>query len=239
MTTREQLLERIPDKPVWVETRCALLEGGDVFGEPDNAVVRSLDKEMLFLLGRPSDQIFEAALDEAGDTVEVVAQVEDVQHGEYLMGLPGAEARIYTAGSSPPRLPAPGVHDTIEELTRADLPRLSHLPLDLREELEGTLEDGTRVSAAITDGLPVSFCYPSALTEGQWDVSIDTWEPYRRRGFAAAAFGGMYERMLQAGKSVVWGAMEWNEASWRLADKLGLVQAGTVCVWTAHALNLR
>ena len=233
---REDLLADIPDTPVWVETRGALLAGGDIFGELGGAVVRSPWKDVLCIVGQPSDRTLEAALDGAAETVEVLAQLEDAEHGEYLMDMPGGEARIYAAGPKPPRLPIVDGDYLIEELTKSDISRLRHLPGDLREELEQEL-GVARVVAAVTDGLPVSFCYPGSKTETLWDVAIDTWAPYRRRGLAAAAFGGMYERMAREGKDVVWGAMEWNEASWRLADKLGLQRAGTVLVWTAHRLQ--
>ena len=233
---RELLLKQLPDTPVWVETRSALLAGGDVFGEPGGAMVRSKWKDVLCVVGRPTEQAFEAAFDGAADTVEVIAQEKDAQHVERLMDMPGGAARIYAAGVHPPRLPIVDGDYLIEELTRADLPRLRHLPENLREELEEELGD-TRVVAAITDGLPVSFCYVASETERLWDVSIDTWEPYRRRGLAAAAFGGLYERMAREGKGVVWGAMEWNEPSWRLADKLGLQPVGTLYCWSAHVLE--
>jgi hypothetical protein len=235
---RERLLELIPDTPTWVETRGALLAGGEIYGEPGAAVVRSRWKDTICVIGRPADATLDAAFEGAAEIVEVIAQDDDAQHGEYLMDMPGAEARIYTAGAKPPRLPIVEGDYLIEELGEADLPRLRHLPEPLYDELEEELAARTRMVAAVADGLPVSFCYVASETERWWDISIDTWEPFRRRGLAGAAFGGLYERMAGEGKGVVWGAMEWNEASWRLAEKLGLGRVGSVHVWTAHSLNL-
>ena len=233
MTTRDRLLETIPDKPLWVETRGALLDDGEVFGEPGAAVVRNARKDTLCLVGRPEEGMFELAFEGAAETVQVIAQAADREHGEMLMDLPGSEARIYTA-TRPPRAPPAGDY-ILEDLSKVDLGRLRHLPGDLIEELEDVLSV-LPVVAAVVDDMPVSFCYPVTRTEHHWDVSVDTWEPYRRRGFAAAAFGGMYERMLGGGRRAVWGAMEWNEASWRLATKLELEEVGSVYVWTAHTL---
>jgi hypothetical protein len=230
------LLEQIPDTPLWVETRGALLAGGDIFGEPGAAVVRSPWKDLLSIVGRPTDEALDAAFDGAASTVDVLAQVEDAEHGAYLMDMPGGPARIYAAGESCPRLPIVEGDYLLQELFAADAPRLRHLPDPLRTEIEDELGE-TRIVAAITDGLPVAFCYPGSLTARWWDVSIDTMEGYRRRGLAAVAFGGMCERMLREGRRAVWGAMEWNEASWRLADKLGLERVGELLVWTAHTFN--
>ena len=233
---RELLLEKIPDTPVWVETRGALLAGGAIFGEPGAAVVRSPWKHLISIVGRPTDETLDAAFEGAAATVDVLAQLQDGGHGEYLMDMPGGLAQIYASDERGPRLPIIDGDYLLDELTEADRPRLRHLPQPLRGEIEDELGD-TRVVAAIADGLPVAFCYPGAVTERWWDVSVDTIDGYRRRGLAAAAFGGMYERMRRKGKHAVWGAMEWNEASWRLADKLGLERVGAVWVWTAHTFD--
>ncbi len=77
--------------------------------------------------------------------------------------------------------------------------------------------------AMLADGRPVSFCYAADETEGLWDISIDTLEPYRRQGYAARCVSYMVDEMRRRGKEPVWAAEETNLPSMRLAAKLGFV----------------
>jgi GNAT superfamily N-acetyltransferase len=135
-----------------------------------------------------------------------------------------------------------------------DAPALHHLPDTLRKELEdalaghpaarfvpGALPPHTPadlsptpvpVAAAWVDGLPVAFCYPVLQTERWWDVSVDTLEGFRGRGLAARAAREMVRIMRTRGKSPVWGAVETNAASLRVARRLGFVEAGRLAVFT-------
>jgi GNAT superfamily N-acetyltransferase len=93
-------------------------------------------------------------------------------------------------------------------------------PPDLIDELKrGTLLG--KVAATFVDGRPVAFCDASTETEGLWDIGIDTLEPYRRRGYAALAVAYTVDQQGRRGRRPVWGAEEDNEASMRLASKLG------------------
>jgi predicted GNAT family acetyltransferase len=75
----------------------------------------------------------------------------------------------------------------------------------------------------LADGRPVSFCYAADETEGLWDISIDTLEPYRRQGYAARCVSYMIYEIRRRGKEPVWAAEETNLPSMRLAAKLGFV----------------
>ena len=97
------------------------------------------------------------------------------------------------------------------------------LPEELRSELEVALARGAPAVAALTDGRPVSFCYAADETEGLWDISIDTLEPYRRQGYAARCVSYMVDEMQRRGKEPVWAAEDTNLPSMRLAAKLGFV----------------
>jgi RimJ/RimL family protein N-acetyltransferase len=89
------------------------------------------------------------------------------------------------------------------------------------------------MAAVWADGRPVSFCYPVWQTETLWDVSIETLETYRRRGFAARAARTMIRHMRQTGRAPVWGALDTNVASRALAAKLGFVENAGIAVFTA------
>src|SRR5262249_43512698 len=69
---------------------------------------------------------------------------------------------------------------SIRLLTAGDA--LDHLPSGLRHEITHARFDFP-TGAAFVGGLPVSFCYGCFTSESLWDVSIDTLEEYRRRGF--------------------------------------------------------
>ena len=90
------------------------------------------------------------------------------------------------------------------------------------------------MAAVWADGRPVAFCYPVWQTETQWDVSIDTLAPYRRRGLGARAARTLIRHMRGMGRAPVWGALESNSASRALAARLGFLEAGGIAVFTAR-----
>ncbi len=116
----------------------------------------------------------------------------------------------------------------IGSFTRADLAirplgsadSLAHLPEELREEIE-TERPRVPVFATFIDGAPVSFAYSSSMTQTLADISIDTLEAYRNRGIGAATAASLIDWVVQNGKSPVWGSLESNGPSLRLAEKLG------------------
>jgi len=70
---------------------------------------------------------------------------------------------------------------------------------------------------------PVAFCYAAVQTETLWDVAVDTLAEHRRRGLAAACFTALARHMNDRGLSPVWGSLDDNVASMKLARKLGFV----------------
>jgi RimJ/RimL family protein N-acetyltransferase len=75
-------------------------------------------------------------------------------------------------------------------------------------------------------------CYAGWRTEKWWDVSIDTVEAYRRRGYAARAVRFMIGHMAGLGQAPVWGALESNIASMHLAASLGFVAIDQLAVFS-------
>ena len=88
------------------------------------------------------------------------------------------------------------------------------------------------MAAAWADGRPVAFCYPVWQTERYWDVSVETWGPYQRRGLGARAARAMIAHLRIGGREPVWGALESNTASRRLAAKLAFIEAAGIAVWS-------
>lgn len=207
-----------------------LLAGGcRVFGRADAGDVVIVDAESTLgsVIGRPAPgEIAAAAAILEGDlladehTTAHVAAALPAWRGE------GAAIHAYSAGgaplASPPRVPT-------RLLQAADT--LDHLGEDLRDGIERA-RSRTTVVVACADALPVAFCYAGSQTETLWDVAIDTVEPYRRRGYAAAAFLHLTALLRGRGKSPVWGALDSNLASLRLAARLGFVPVDRLTVFS-------
>jgi GNAT superfamily N-acetyltransferase len=106
------------------------------------------------------------------------------------------------------------------------------LPLDgeARQEYV-TAALHTQVAATIVDGIPVSFCYAGATTETLWDMSLETLEAHKRQGYAALCAAFTIDQMDRKGKRPVWGALETNIPSLRLASKLGFRPVDEVLVF--------
>jgi hypothetical protein len=74
------------------------------------------------------------------------------------------------------------------------------VPTELVDELSDVAEEGVIVVAAFDGTLPVAFSYVASETETLWDVSIDTVESHRRRGYASAAVLHLMHLMKSAVK---------------------------------------
>ena len=101
--------------------------------------------------------------------------------------------------------------------------------------MELALKRGAPAVAGLADGRPVSFCYAADETEGPWDISIDTLEPYRRQGYAARCVSYMVDEMRRRGKEPVWAAEETNLPSMNLAAKLGFVSVDELLLFRPTA----
>lgn len=167
----------------------------------------------------------------------VIAQHDNVVHvGQALTSCPASSAghkwtserAVISRLSSPPL--AALTDDVPVRLLRPD-DRLDHLPPGLRFEI-GHAREKAPVAVSLADARPVSFCYPCWITETLWDVSIDTLEPYRRRGLAARAARFMIARMREDDREPVWGAMASNLASLELARTLGFAPVDEIVVFS-------
>jgi hypothetical protein len=141
----------------------------------------------------------------------------------------GVAIHAYPPGGRP-EAPPPGIPTRL--LDPADA--LDHVEPELRDEIEHA-RARTPVVVACADALPVAFCYAGSETETLWDVSIDTVDAFRRRGFAAAAFLDLAGRLRAKGKAPVWGALDSNQASLRLAARLGFAPVDRLTVFSRVA----
>ena len=211
------LLAAIPDVPRWVELRGMLLEGSAVVhGQLGECVVRGTGwGHGLFALGEPPLEVIREAA-RLAPGAELLAAPESHPYLAATLGRPGVRARVLSLRED--RLPADPRETRL--LSASDSHLLEHVPEPLRDELLVALRH-VPLAAAFVQGQPVSFCYPGSITETLWDISIDTLEPFRRRGLAALAVSAMARHMRRLGRQPVWGAADDNPPSLALAQKLG------------------
>jgi GNAT superfamily N-acetyltransferase len=112
-------------------------------------------------------------------------------------------------------------------LTLADAPLLEAAPEAVRAEGFGSaramLAEGV-VAAAIVEEQIVTIAFSSARSRDYADVAVATLEPWRNRGFAAAAAALVAGKIQEARQIPVWSTGEDNVASLRVAEKLGFTR---------------
>jgi len=251
-------LTRASDEPRWMDTRGMLLSGrARVHADPARVdagvVVVVPDSALASVVGRPDPGLIARAVAALPGDVNVLAQMEGADHvARALPGWRRSRALIHV-------LPAIASWEHEREpntrvFTLESAPQFDHVPDAMRRELLDALRGRTvsrfvpgalphagplarivtvPMAAVWADGRPVSFCYPVWQTETLWDVSIETLEGYRRRGFAARAARTMIRYMRRHGRAPVWGALDTNMASRALAATLGFVENAGIAVFSA------
>ena len=221
------LIGRVPDIPRWVEARGMLLCGRcEVFGAGASGfVVRSTTNKLVSVVGKPAGAAILEAVSRTGEGVELLVTPEDRAELDHsLENWVTHPAILHDLATTPSAV--------VEE---DDIRFLGHVPEGLPSSLHSEIESAIPwhpIVAALVDGKPVSFCYAAAETETLWDVSVDTLEPYRRRGYAARCVTWLIHYMAAQGKAPVWGALEDNPASLNLAKKLNFRPVGRLFIFT-------
>lgn len=229
---RNRYLSQLPDVPVWVETRDLLLRKGPTLLENSTRsgfVVWSEEDGSGSVVGEPEPHALAQA---AREVPELLAFADNIESVRSL--LPGFEAELVSVFSAPESLPPPPPH-RCREISPSEIAAQDYLPDDLLAQLSDVAEKGVPVAAAFDGILPVAFAYVASETESLWDVSIETIQSHRRRGYAVAAVLHLMRSMRGKGKSAVWGALESNRASANLARRLGFVESDRLWVLTRRA----
>jgi GNAT superfamily N-acetyltransferase len=114
----------------------------------------------------------------------------------------------------------------IRLLTPNDLPLLEAAPPELRGSNPEHLLHQTAAAGAIVNNQLVAIAQNYALTEGYGDIGVFTLPAWRGRGLAAAAAALVARWLQENGRIPVWSCGEHNQASLRVAEKLGFVKNG-------------
>jgi GNAT superfamily N-acetyltransferase len=243
--TGKELAAALPDIPRWVETRAILLSSrcklyvedesawktSDLPSDipapfPGNFVIRSPQFPLMSILGCPLENTIRSAISEMTEPFEILTPPENEAYvAATLPNWIGQSATIHALHALN-AVPADHVRilDDISDLNPAPV------PAKLRKELKRAYYISP-IAAAYEDEIPVSFCYAGAMTETLWDISVDTLADYRGRGYAQEAVVYMIEYMRKIGKEPVYGAMDSNLPSLRLAEKLGFVPVDRLFVF--------
>jgi GNAT superfamily N-acetyltransferase len=219
---RDDLLELVQDIPRHVEARSALLGGrAEIFGGgPSGLVLLDRAARLVSVIGDvPPDAVGEAASLLEGSGAVIGDPALDLDWPGWAREM----ATLYQLEGLPRVEPFGSRLVSMDEILRYPLPE--YLLVDLTR-----VHTYAPIAATFLDNTPVSFCY-AVETESQWDVSIDTLPQYRGRGYAGACVSWMIGHEATCGRRPVWGAVDSNTASRRVAAKLGFVPVDRIAVW--------
>jgi GNAT superfamily N-acetyltransferase len=114
--------------------------------------------------------------------------------------------------------------DAVRRLTPADLELLESTPLELRSGLRHSpreaLTEGI-ICSAVVSGEIVATALVTAYTDTYAEIGVYTREDHRGHGYATAAASLVAQAVQERGSIPMWGAGSHNEASLRVAQKLG------------------
>jgi ribosomal protein S18 acetylase RimI-like enzyme len=225
------ILERVADLPRHVEARGLLLSGRcEVLAEGEGALVCARETPLVCVVGRPGPGTFARVLAGPGER-EFLAPADEREFVEAaLPEFEPEEAAVHVlpAGAA---LPPAAADVEVGCLEQGDQELLPALPDELDHELRTALDHGPVVVAFAGDQ-PAGFAYAPWVTETLFDVSVDTLAAFRRRGLGEAAARELIGLFGAAGRRPVWGAVSSNQASLRLARKLGFREVDRLVLFT-------
>ncbi len=112
----------------------------------------------------------------------------------------------------------------VRPLTLDDLPLLEAAPADIRGHNPHQILSDMFAAGAIRDGHIVAIAQNYGLSAQYGDVGVATLPNYRGRGLATAAASIVARWLQENGRIPVWSCGEDNQASLRVAQKLGFRQ---------------
>jgi GNAT superfamily N-acetyltransferase len=120
-------------------------------------------------------------------------------------------------------------HDAVRLLGPGDRRLLSSAPAEVRGggfgSIEALLTEGI-VAGAVVDNALVAIAFTYARTALHADLGVATLESWRGHGLATAAASLVCALLQRRGITPTWSAGEHNDASLRVARKLGFTEVG-------------
>ena len=230
-----------------------LTSGGSEAKEDGGFIVRDPPSGIVSVVGRPAAVAIQEAVARNESGGDVIAQVENADYVDEALShrrerttaklhlLLDSEKMFGPSGPETNMFGLPEMDDgrgefeieteRAEFLSNVEVTEVEGLSDELRRELTVAALRGPVVGVRV-GGRHVSFCHAEVQTETLWDVSIETLEDHRRQGYAEKAVAHLAEHMLhERNKRPMWGALETNDASLRLAAKLGFRPVDEVAVF--------
>ena len=199
----------LPDVPRWVEAHGIAADPGGWRESLGGGIVLGHDAARLIVVA--GDVEAEGVARLAARPHVILVEREDLALALRAAGRRLERAILHT-------LPDPDALPDYEGAT--PLGDGAAVPEALAEELAWARTRGT-VWSAWVDGEPVSFAYAPWRSRGLFDVSVDTLPGARQLGLATVVAAAMIRDERAQGREPVWGADEGNQASLRLAKRLG------------------
>jgi GNAT superfamily N-acetyltransferase len=225
-------LAALPDLPRWVEARGLLLSGrGTVLELEDGCqIVCSPEDRLVVPLTIELSPYLEPAIRAHVPDAMVLIQDVMLPAARYHLADWTAEpATLYTlpgenVGQWPPE-PWAATQLTGDWLQQADVPPR------VRDELHAAL-NRSPVWTTSADGRALAFAFAAYQTESWFDISVETLPDARGRGLSRAAAIALILDRHAHGLRPVWGALESNAPSHRMAERLGFRRADMIWVLT-------
>lgn len=208
----------LPDLPRWVEAHGLLADPRSWIERwPGGAVVGNPDDELAVICGEPRARFIE----------ELAARTSSYH---FLSATPLELPRRSRVRALLHTLAEP-VEDPLEMVSLLTPEHsLDHVPEPLRRELRRALGRHP-VWAVWVDDAPVSFAYAAWRSPAYFDLSVDTLQPFRQLGLGALVARRLIAAETAEGRAAVWGALEGNHASLRLAASLGFLEVDALWVY--------
>lgn len=89
----------------------------------------------------------------------------------------------------------------------------------------------------VCGGDAAAWAFSAAISHEEVDIGVETKEPYRRKGLAAAAATAMVHEILKQNKKPVWACHAQNIGSAKLAQQIGFVKTAQCDVIRRKVIN--
>lgn len=177
------------------------------------------------------DRVYEQFLSENAVTSRrFILFTPDERITRHFSGNPGilTEKRLFFEYSAPQNARLSALPDGYEicEISKENICKINGriTPYFSWDSSDKFLEQG-KGYCVIKDGSPAAWAFSAAISGEEIDIGVETLPEYRGHGLASASATAMINYIIAIGKRPVWACHSGNEASKRLALKLGFVQA--------------